>query len=385
MKIHKGVQFIMNKKVINVLSTAALAFSLSAAPTSVFAQEDESTKDTTSTEGTTTVQMKDDWTLTGEEVTFEYGKLFSFLDTLTQNFKLALEQDDMEKAKLYADYGKKRIEEAKQLLEEGKDEEAAELLEQATKAMEKAEELSQEEDSEENNETDENSEDTDQEDSDEDESDDTEESDEESDEDDESDEDTDEEVEEDEDSEEDSDEDKSDEEEKAELDAKIGQNVISLKRAMDKVDNPNAKKALERNIEKALTRLEAKYGDIEVLKERLKEMEEDNEEDTSKEDEGTDSEESAEQDTEQKSENDQEESDEDAQEKEDKDEEAEEDESGIPSHAKEHKKAAKEHKQEMKEKKERLKDKKEWKKEVNKDDDKGHRGGNGKGKGNPHN
>jgi len=183
MKIHKGVQLIMNKKVINVLSTAALAFSLSAAPTSVFAQEDESTKDKTSTEGTTTVQMKDDWTLTGEEVTFEYGKLFSFLDTLTQNFKLALEQDDMEKAKLYADYGKKRIEEAKQLLEEGKDEEAAELLEQATKAMEKAEELSQEEDSEENDETDENSEDTNEEDSEEDESDDPEESEEESDED----------------------------------------------------------------------------------------------------------------------------------------------------------------------------------------------------------
>lgn len=370
----------MNKKMINVLSAAALTFSISAAPSSVWAQEDGSNKEDVSAESTTTVQMKDDWTLNDEEVKFEYGQMFNFLDSLTQHFKLALEQDDMEKAKLYAEYGQKRIAEAKALLEEGKDKEAAELLEQATKAMEKAEELSQDE-KEEELASDENEEDSNKE-SNEDTESDEEQSEEKSDEDTESNE---------------AEEDQS-EDENAELEAKLGQNVISLKLAMEKVKNPVAKQALQRNIEKSLQRLEAKYGDIDGVKKRLKEIEEQDEETSSNKDEL-----SAE--TKEPTENVNEQSEKESNGEEELEENGN---PNIPAHAKKHKQAAKDLKEEMKErikeKKEEMKNKRlegkgKWKKQVDEDDDhrkgknrlhggnshkdKGHNRGNS-GKGSPH-
>lgn len=261
----KGGNPMKNKKVINVLSSAALAVAISAVPYSAWAEDDDTvTVDMSEIEKE--IETEEDVALVNEDdvknqaIYFE-GDLFNFLHTLVNQLQWSLDHDDMEQANLFVDFAEKQIEKAEELIEEGNEAEAAELLQKAAELMEKAEALVEEDtyNEEQDEDTDAGEEDTDSDEGNTDEED-TDSDEEESEEDPED-------VEEDE-NDESSEEEKSNDEGEM-LEAKIGQNVIALKLASMKVTNERAKFVLERNMNKSLERLEAKYGDISALKEQL--------------------------------------------------------------------------------------------------------------------
>jgi hypothetical protein len=230
-------------KLTKLLSASILTFSL-AAPLAVSAESDEEATEIVGNEESVS------------ENTLEQN-LFSYITTMNDQLKLALSEDQMERASLLVDLSDEAIAEAQELFEQGKDEEATELLTKATEALKSADEIANEEEEETSDEEVEEVEESDEEDI--------------------------EVIELDDDLTEDEevielDEESSDEEDK-ELEAKIGQNVISLTLNLHKVKNPNAKAALERNIERSLERLKAKYGDISDLEEILAKINEEAQED----------------------------------------------------------------------------------------------------------
>ncbi|MFD2639290.1 hypothetical protein [Piscibacillus salipiscarius] len=220
------------RKLIHSVSAATLTASMVLAPMSISADNHESTKDSDETK----VVVKEETTL--EE------KLFSYYGKVTDQLSLALEEEDTERVGLILDWSLQQIEEAELLYQQGLEEDANILLEEALYILENAEsdeEESSEEENEETNEEEQENED---------------------------------EASEDETSEEEDvvEEDDEDEEETEEEENEVvGQNVISLALAMEKVKNPNAQASLKRNIERSLDRLQAKYGEEELsaLYERL--------------------------------------------------------------------------------------------------------------------
>jgi hypothetical protein len=237
----RGVKGLKHLKLTKLLSASVLTFSL-AAPLAVSAESDE--------EATEVVENEE----SVSESTLEQN-LFSYITTMNDQLKLALSEDQMERASLLVDLSDEAIAEAQELFEQGKVEEATELLTKATEALKSADEIANDDEEEI---VDEEVEEADEEedievielDDDLTEEDDVVELDEES----------------------------SDEENK-ELETKIGQNVISLTLNLHKVKNPKAKAALERNIERSLERLKAKYGDISDLEEILAKINEEAQED----------------------------------------------------------------------------------------------------------
>ncbi|MGM8214760.1 hypothetical protein ACLIA0_04195 [Bacillaceae bacterium W0354] len=191
------------------------------------------------------------------EVNLE-SELFDYVLLLTTQLNRALEVEDSESAKVLLDWAEQQIEQAQKLYDEGHVEEAKRLLEESIEVFEQSE---KDEDKEEQN--------------------------------------------------------KEDSEKEEKFNRKhYGQNVISLALNLEKVKNPVAKAALKRNIKRALDRLEAKYGDISPLIERLLEItdefaEDDNEKEESDETEENDSDETEDMDSDDQDESKEEQDDED--------------------------------------------------------------------------
>lgn len=262
-----------NKKPIHILSAAILSTSMLAAPLATLAEEDENqdviVEETESNVSTATdeagetegaLESEGELVLATENVIFD--NLFEFVQALTNNVKLALANDDLDKAEVYVDFAEQRMAEAQALLAQDKEDDAAELFEKALEALAKAEELSNE-DTEEVQDDATNKEDSEE----------TEEMDETI------------EPEVDEDTEnvdvvEYDDEDLDQDSDGDEIKERIGQNIFSLKSNMEKVKNPRAKEVLERNMLRALEKLEAKYGNIDDLKAELGLLEEDSQDST---------------------------------------------------------------------------------------------------------
>jgi colicin import membrane protein len=196
----------MNKRksIYRVLSSGALAaivaFSFSGSPT--FAS-------TGTTMQTSTAKQVNANT---EAPSLLPGDFFYFVKTMMEKMELALTFNDVEKAKLLAEFTENRINEAKALLEKGETQSAREVLEKALQQQEEAlktYEKSQKEDRK----------DTEQ----------------------------------------------KDKETATNIDAlrkqleeKFSKNILALQAALEKVKNPRAKEVLARNIEKAKEKLEAK-------------------------------------------------------------------------------------------------------------------------------
>ncbi|MEQ6389135.1 hypothetical protein RZN22_07370 [Bacillaceae bacterium S4-13-58] len=254
-----------NKKTIHIFSATMLSASMFAAPLATFAEEDEN-QDVTSdvvVDGSTdtdviteTESTQEELILVTEDVIFD--NLFQFVEALTNNIKLALSNEDGEKAELYIAIAEKHIAQAEELLAEGNEDEAANLFEDALVALANADKISDVIDGEQTEDgTEEESEDAN----------------------------SDEDVVAEDDLETDdviANDDEAEDSEEGEIKDRIGQNVISLAHNMNKVGNERAKAALKRNIDRALERLEAKYGNIDDLKAELKSIIEPNDEESAK-------------------------------------------------------------------------------------------------------
>ncbi|MRG86896.1 DUF5667 domain-containing protein [Salinibacillus xinjiangensis] len=214
---------------LKVIVVSALIFSL-LNPLTIFAEED-----------------KDQVELNTNELSSL--TLFDFFKSFTNHLQLALADNETGKAEVLVEMSEEIISKAERLLADGKQEKAGELLQKAADMMAQAEKLGA------NVETDVVEADAKESEKEEEvevvELDDTfypEEEDEK-------------------------------ETQSSNLHAKIGQNVIALTLAMEKVKNPVAKKALQRNIEKSLARLKVKYGNIVGLEEKLDQLSTDSTED----------------------------------------------------------------------------------------------------------
>jgi hypothetical protein len=191
------------------------------------------------------------------------GDFFYFAKIALEKIRLAFTFDNAKEAELLAAYASERLAEASALFSEGKEEEALLVIEDAVQYMENSqiivdEETKEEQDDQKEEETDseeESQENTDSEDS------------------------TDDEIPDDELNEEDpaADEDATEEEVEEEvakdpfeeIEDVLRHNIIALTAAMEKVQNPTAKAALQRNIDKTyakmakkLAKLEEKYGEL---------------------------------------------------------------------------------------------------------------------------
>lgn len=186
------------------------------------------------------------------------GDFFYFVKQSIENIQLALTFDDYKEAQLLAKFAEERIKEANALIAAGDTEGAVETLQKAIEQQEESmatmaaiEDEAKEEDNEEGNE--ENSIDLDaneNENTNEDE-------DEDADEGTENDGNTDE-----------TDESNDDQNSRNNSDAKYTQNIDSLLKAMEKVDNPNAQKALSRNIERSFGQMQKKLDKAEQVQEK---------------------------------------------------------------------------------------------------------------------
>lgn len=207
-------------------------------------------------EGTTDIEeatTKATATITSDTITVETGEqieeapalvpgdFFYFVKTFMEKIRLAVTLDDYKEAQLLAEFATERIAEANALIAQGKTEEAAKLLQEAiatqetasevldqTKeeatndvAQEDAEKVTEEATEEDTNETTATTEDT-------------------------------VEVEE-----------SVADEEVVAVESKIGNNIVALLAAVEKIDNPRAQEALMKNIEKSFAKLSKKIQKLE--------------------------------------------------------------------------------------------------------------------------
>ncbi|MDC3417383.1 DUF5667 domain-containing protein [Aquibacillus salsiterrae] len=188
-----------------------------------------------------------------EEPSLLPGDFFYFAKIMLENIRSAFTFNDYAKAKLYADFAAERIAEANALIAEGETDKAQELLKEAIQRQEEANETSS------SNEGDEQAQDTalrvempDQEVT---TSEDVEISDEA----------------------EDSD-DQAEVEEVDELDNRFANNIDSLLLVLEKIDNPKARAAIAKNIQKSFAKLDKKMEKLAALEikidEKMKEIEE---------------------------------------------------------------------------------------------------------------
>jgi hypothetical protein len=125
-----GVHMNKRKSIYRVLSSGALAamvaFSFSSSPT--FAS-------TGTTAQTSTMNQVD---ANREAPSLLPGDFFYFIKTMMEKIELALTFNDVEKAKLLAEFTENRIDEAKTLLEKGETQLAKEVLKKALQQQEEA-------------------------------------------------------------------------------------------------------------------------------------------------------------------------------------------------------------------------------------------------------
>lgn len=237
----------MNKHTIfdlNKITKSAFAFvlagSLSLTATTALAEENENIESQVVEETVTNEEvislddaLVDENTNEVEEPELLPGDFFYFAKTALEKIQLILTFDDVKEAKLLAEFATERLAEAEALFSAGQEEEALAVMEEALENLSVAEETV--------------SENTDA----------TEET-------------TEEEVDSTEATEEDVDatieiieNDEEVVEETEEVEKQIAQNIISLKANMEKVKNPVAKAALEKNIKKSYAKLAEKMAKLE--------------------------------------------------------------------------------------------------------------------------
>jgi len=237
----------MNKHTIfdlNKITKSAFAFvlagSLSLTATTALAEENENIESQVVEETVTNEEvislddaLVDENTNEVEEPELLPGDFFYFAKTALEKIQLILTFDDVKEAKLLAEFATERLAEAEALFSAGQEEEALAVMEEALENLSVAEETV--------------SENTDA----------TEET-------------TEEEVDSTEATEEDVDatieiieNDEEVVEETEEVEKQIAQNIISLKANMEKVKNPVAKAALEKNIKKSYVKLAEKMAKLE--------------------------------------------------------------------------------------------------------------------------
>ncbi|HEY0829090.1 MAG TPA: DUF5667 domain-containing protein [Bacilli bacterium] len=204
------------KKIRGTVTTCLLAgilmFSIGVG--SAWANEDAAETTITSESNATVIAETE-----GEAVepSLKYGDFFYFIKITLENIQLLINANDLKEAQLLAKFAQERIAEANALFAEGKDDLANQTIKKAIEQQEKAVVLSTELESE----VEATNEDTDGE--------------------------------------------ASDEENanaKVELEAKFFQNIESLAKVMEKVENPKAKAAIAKNIEKSFGKLEKKLGKL---------------------------------------------------------------------------------------------------------------------------
>lgn len=152
--------------------------------------ETEGTAEDEQTETTETTDENE------EKPSLVQGDFFYFVKTTAEDIRLAMETNDLDKAKLLAEMAAERIAEAKVLIEEGEEEYTTNTLKKAVEQINQADGLSQE-------------------------------------------------VE-------------GSQSEKAEVQVKLGQQVEALARVLDKVKNPKAQAAIAKNLEKSFTKFAEK-------------------------------------------------------------------------------------------------------------------------------
>jgi colicin import membrane protein len=199
-----GVHMNKRKSIYRVLSSGALAaivaFSFSGSPT--FASTDTTVQ--TNTANQVDINTKAPSLLPGD--------FFYFVKTMMEKIELALTFNDVEKAKLLADFTENRIAEAKTLLEKGETQAAKEVLEKALQQQEEAFKTYEESQKEEQKDTEQKDDETA----------------------------------------------TNTDALRKQLEEKFSKNILALQAALEKVKNPHAKEVLARNIEKAKEKLEAK-------------------------------------------------------------------------------------------------------------------------------
>lgn len=156
-------------------------------PVETATNETEATDESEQTAGTGADQ---------EKPSLVQGDFFYFVKTTAEAIRLAIEANDLEKAKLLAEMAAERIAEAKVLIEEGEEEYTTDTLKKAVEQINQADELSKE-------------------------------------------------VE-------------GSKSEQAEVQLKLGQRAESLALVLDKVKNPKAQAAIAKNLEKSFTKLAIK-------------------------------------------------------------------------------------------------------------------------------
>lgn len=150
-----------NKNMLKVLSTSVVATMLTlslgtgigqaeenAQPLTETAQTAVSTENNTTTEATVVVSTEEGASTDEteqEEVSLLPGDLLYFFKTLTEKIKLALANEDVEKAMLLVHFTQDRLNEAEALFKEGKEDLAYSTLEKALELQELALNYSDEE------------------------------------------------------------------------------------------------------------------------------------------------------------------------------------------------------------------------------------------------
>jgi hypothetical protein len=199
--------------------------------------------------------------VTAEKPSLLPGDFFYFVKVTIEKIKLALTLDDKEEAKLLAEFSAERLAEAEALLADGKEKEAIELIQKSASHLTNAEDIIDENKSDDSSKE---NEEISQEDS-------NKQTDETANK--QTDENTEESA--------DLDEKEASIEPFDEVEDLLSQNIIALKHAMEKVKNPKAKAALQKNIDKSYAKLakkiekiEKKYADKEKTKAKKSSAEE---------------------------------------------------------------------------------------------------------------
>ena len=256
----------LSKKEFNKIAKTALAMtiagSITLSSTYAFASENTDqykTVEMPNVNSNETVQTESkDLDTAAAEVTAEKpsllpGDFFYFVKVTMEKIKLALTLDDKKEAKLLAEFSAERLAEAEALLADGKEKEAIELIQKSASHLTNAEDILDE------NKSDDSSkekEEISQEDSEK-----------------QTDETTNKQTDENTEESADLDENEAGIEPFDEVEDLLSQNIIALKHAMEKVKNPKAKAALQKNIDKSYAKLakkiekiEKKYADKEKTK-----------------------------------------------------------------------------------------------------------------------
>jgi tetratricopeptide (TPR) repeat protein len=277
----KQKQLKIMKSTLAVLLAGSVTFS----GTSAFANSDSESFETVNidqkeTDSTTNVQVNDEANIDSVKEEIEKledsseapsllpGDFFYFAKLALEKVKLAFTMDDSKEAKLLAEYAAERLAEAEALFQAGQEDEAIEAINKAIEMMNSfGDKWSDDEVTEEDSSIDENKEGTEKDSATEEEK--TEE-DTTTEEDTDTDVDTDETTETEEDAteepadtEETTDETTSEDKETEEMKELMSQNIVALSAALEKVKNPKAKAALQKNIEKSYAKLAEKLAKFE--------------------------------------------------------------------------------------------------------------------------